>query len=75
MTKEQLLHFLDQRGSADALEVAHDLNIDYAAASMSLLRLTRQSLVSRRIDPQSGQYWYALTEQGAARLNYFRGLD
>ena len=75
MTKEQLLHFLELHGSADALDVAHELNIDYAAASMSLLRLARQSLVSRRLDPQSGLYWYALTEQGAARLNYFRSLD
>ena len=75
MTKQQLLYFLTQHGSADAFDVAQHFGMDYAAAAMALLRLSRQSLVSRHLDPQSGLYWYELTEQGVARLHYFRSLD
>ena len=75
MTKQQLLHYLMQRSSADAFEVARHFCINSAAAAMALLRLSRQSLVIRHLDPQSGLYWYELTEQGVARLHYFRSLD
>lgn len=74
MTKTQLLHYLRQRRSADAFEIAERFELDYPAAAMALLRLTRQSLVARRLDPESGLYWYELTDQGQRRLSYFESL-
>jgi predicted ArsR family transcriptional regulator len=74
MTKRQLLHYLSQHVSADAFEVAQRFELDYAAAAMALLRLTRQSLAARRLDPESGLYWYELTQQGQSRLRYFESL-
>ncbi len=74
MTKGQLLHYLRQHGTADAFEVAERFELDYPAAAMALLRLTRQFLVARRLDPESGLYWYELTEQGQRRLSYFDSL-
>ena len=74
MTKHQLLHFLRQRGTADAFEVAEAFGLDYPAAAMALLRLSRQSLVVRHQDADNGLYWYALSEHGQARLDYFQRL-
>ena len=47
MSKRELLSFLDEVEHADAERVAEELAMDYAAAAMSLLRLTRQGLVER----------------------------
>ena len=74
MTKRQLLHYLGQHVSADAFEVAQRFGLNYPAAAMALMRLTRQSLAARRLDPESGLYWYQLTEQGQRRLRYFESL-
>ena len=71
MTKRQLLTYLDEVRHADAEQVAEELEMDYAAAAMGLLRLTRQGLVERRIDPDRGMYWYRLSARGRARLEYF----
>lgn len=71
MTKPDLLGFLADHKSADAFEVARAFELPYPAAAMALLRLTRQGLVERRLDPESGLYWYALSAQGRARLAYF----
>jgi DNA-binding MarR family transcriptional regulator len=75
MTKHQLLHFLGQRGSADAFEVAEASGLDYPAAAMALLRLSRQGLVIRYRDTDSGLYWYELSAHGQARLDYFQNIE
>jgi len=72
MTKHQLLHFLSRRGSADAFEVAEAFGLDYPAAAMALLRLSRQGLVIRHRETDSGLYWYELSDHGQARLDYFQ---
>jgi DNA-binding transcriptional ArsR family regulator len=71
MTKPELLHFLARHKSPDAFEVAQAFELPYPTAAMALLRLTRQGLAERRLDPESGLYWYALSDQGRARLAYF----
>lgn len=71
MTKPDLLGFLADHKSADAFEVARAFELPYPAAAMALLRMTRQGLVERRLDPESGLYWYALSDHGRARLAYF----
>ena len=75
MTKYQLLAFLAQRSDADAHEVAWAFELPYAAAAMALLRLTRQGLVLRHIDPEDTVYVYALSDRGAERLAYFNTLE
>lgn len=75
MTKPELLDHLARVRDADAHEVAEVFGLPYPAAAMALLRLTRQGLVVRRLDPGTGMYWYALTEQGEQRLAYFRSLE
>ncbi len=74
MDKRELLDHLAQVGSADAFDVAQAFGLDYPAAAMALLRLSRQSLVVRHQDVNSGLYWYALTAHGQARLDYFQRL-
>ena len=75
MTKPELLRFLVQAGDVDAHEAAEAFGLPYPAAAMALLRLTRQGLVARRLDPDSGLYWYALTGKGLDRLVYFQDLN
>lgn len=75
MTKPELLDHLARMGNANAHEVAEVFGLPYPAAAMALLRLTRQGLVMRRLDPESAMYWYTLTEQGEKRLAYFRSLE
>jgi DNA-binding MarR family transcriptional regulator len=72
MTKHDLLEHLAAAGRADAMDVATAFGITYAAAAMALLRLTRQGLVHRCLDPQDGLYFYELSERGHARLAFFR---
>lgn len=75
MTKPELLDHLARVRDADAHEVAEVFGLPYPAAAMALLRLTRQGLVVRRLDPESAMYWYTLTEQGEKRLAYFRSIE
>ena len=75
MTKPELLDHLARVGDADAHEVAEVFGLLYPSAAMALLRLTRQGLVVRRLDPESAMYWYTLTEVGEKRLAYFRSLE
>ena len=75
MTKPELLDHLARVRDADAHEVAEVFGLLYPAAAMALLRLTRQGLVVRHLDPESAMYWYTLTEQGEKRLAYFRSLE
>ena len=70
MTKEELLGYLAEIEGADANGVAATFNQAYCTAAMALLRLTRQGLVTRYLDPSTGGYWYQLTERGAARLDF-----
>jgi TPR repeat protein len=71
MTKAEALNYLARMRHADAFQVAAAFELPYPAAAMALLRLTRQGLVERRLDPESGLYWYKLSAQGRARLAYF----
>ena len=75
MTKHDLLEYLDDAGQADADEVARVFDLPYATAAMALLRLTRQALVLRHIDPEDTVYVYALSDRGAERLAYFNTLE
>ncbi len=75
MTKAEALNYLARIGHADAFQVAAAFELPYPAAAMALLRLTRQGLVERKVDPESGLYWYALSDQGRARLAYFEASE
>ena len=75
MTKPELLRFLAHRGDADAHEVAWAFDLPYATAAMALLRLTRQGLVLRDIEPEDTVYVYALSDRGAERLAYFNTFE
>ena len=72
MTKHDLLEHLAKHGRADAMDIANRFAITYAAAAMALLRLARQGLVHRYLDPGDGLYFYELSERGHARLAFFR---
>ena len=72
MTKHDLLEHLAERGRADAMDIAAGFALTYAAAAMALLRLARQGLVHRYLDPDDGLYFYELSERGHARLAFFR---
>ena len=70
MTKMQLLQEIDRADQPDAYDIADSLSVSYPAAAMALLRLVRQGLAARYLDPESGVYWYELTSNGEARLDY-----
>lgn len=71
MTKRDLLAHLSDVGVADAAEMANALSGPYATSAMALLRLVRQQLASRVVDPHRGRYIYQLTDHGRARLAFF----
>jgi len=71
MSKAPLLHYLRSAKSADAFEIAAHFGIQYSAAAMALLRLVRQNLAQRLCDPETGVFWYRLTNQGKERLDWF----
>jgi DNA-binding MarR family transcriptional regulator len=71
MEKQELLEYLANAQESDATEVASVFDVTYAAAAMALLRLSRQGLVKRFIDTESGMYWYCLSPRGRARLDFF----
>ena len=71
MTKEELLDYLASAQTATAEQAALDLGILYPAAAMAFLRLSRQGLMKRYIDPETGIYWYCLSARGCARLEFF----
>ena len=71
MTKQGLLAHLSDVGMADAAEMANALGVSYATSAMALLRLVRQHLASRVVDPHRGLYTYQLTDHGYARLAFF----
>ena len=71
MNKTQLLEYLESNDPVDADQVADAMQLSYAAAAMALLRLVRQDLASRYVDPDTRLYEYELTPKGEARLSYF----
>jgi len=71
MTKQDLLAYLADAGMADAVETANALGVSYATSAMALLRLVRQHLASRVMDPHRGLYAYQLTDHGHRRLAFF----
>ena len=75
MDKFDLLEFLDHQPSAGLTEVAAAFDVSSPAAGMALLRLLRQGLVARYLDPERPLYWYALTPKGQARLDYLKQFD
>src|SRR5262245_47739862 len=75
MTKLDLLSYLAEVGDADAAETAEALGVPYATSAMALLRLVRQGLASRGIDPHRGTHAYRLTDHGQARLEFFETED
>ena len=72
MSKEELLDYLARMPGADATQVASAFGRPYPAVAMALLRLTRQGLVQRFVDRDTGCYWYELSERGQERLAYFQ---
>jgi DNA-binding MarR family transcriptional regulator len=75
MTKQDLLSYLVEVGEADAIDAAEALGVPYSTSAMALLRLVRQGLASRGIDPRRGTHAYRLTDQGQARLEFFETVD
>jgi len=71
MTKHNLLAYLAEIGEADAAEIANALGVPYATSAMALVRLVRQHLASRTVDPHRRLYVYELTHRGHARLAFF----
>ena len=71
MDKCELLEFLDLNERVEADDVARAFELTYPAAAMALLRLVRQDLATRHVDPDSQLYVYEITPKGEARLGYF----
>ena len=68
MTKHDLLSHLQTSAGADANDIASIFGLAYPAAAMALLRLARQGLALRLLDPETGTYWYRINRHGKARL-------
>ena len=71
MDKIQLLEYLDTNEHSDADEIANVMGMSYSATAMALLRLVRQDLAARHIDPDSQLLVYEITPKGERRLDYF----
>jgi hypothetical protein len=74
LTKVDLLAYLAD-GPATALDAAIAFHITQAAASTALLRLVRQDLARRAVDPRKGLYVYEVSPKGVARLQYWEALE
>jgi predicted ArsR family transcriptional regulator len=70
MTKQNILKFMVRHQQVDAFDLAHGVGVPYPTAAMALLRLTRQGLAQRFVDPVRRIFWYRLTERGLERLHY-----
>jgi len=71
MNKATLLYMIDSIDQADAVEIAETLDLDYSSAAMGLLRLVRQDLAARYVDPETHRFVYEITPKGEARLEHF----
>lgn len=70
MNKAKLLYTIDAFDYADAVEIAETLELNYSSVAMGLLRLVRQDLATRHMDPDAQRFIYELTPKGEARLDY-----
>jgi DNA-binding MarR family transcriptional regulator len=70
MDRLDILNLLANAPELDGAAVAERLNGSREAASMLLLRLVRQGLVRRELDPDDGVFFYSLTPKGIARRRY-----
>ena len=75
MTKHELLAHLAEVDEADADGIADAFGVTYPTSSMALLRLVRQGLATRLLEPHRGTYCYRLTDHGHARLAFFNEQD
>ena len=71
MNKAKLLYTIDAFNQADAVEIAGVVRMPYSATAMALLRLVRQDLADRYVDPDTQRFVYELTPKGETRLDYF----
>jgi len=71
MNKAKLLYTIDAFDHADAVEIAEVLELNYSSVAMGLLRLVRQGLATRYIDPDTQLLVYEITPKGEARIDYF----
>ena len=71
MNKAKLLYTIDAFDHADAVEIAETLELNYSSVAMGLLRLVRQGLATRYIDPDTQLLVYEITPKGEARIDYF----
>ncbi len=75
MDKQDLLEYLDLNEHVTAEEVANAIQMSYSATAMALMRLVRQDLGARHIDPDTQLHVYEITPKGEARLDYFLESD
>ncbi len=75
MAKCDVLTYLARVPDASAAAVGDALRLSLPAAGMALLRLTRSGLVARALDPREQCYYYSLTPQGRARLDFLQRGD
>ena len=71
MDKQELLQYLDLNECTDAKDIADVMHTSYSATAMALMRLVRQDLATRCVDPDTQLYVYEITPKGEARLYYF----
>ncbi len=72
MKKLDGLSLLAHDPELDVSDVAERLSSSVAASGMLLLRLFRQGLLKRELDPDDGLHFYSLTPKGRARLGFFQ---
>jgi DNA-binding MarR family transcriptional regulator len=71
MNKIELLEYLDSHDPTDADDIADVMQMSYSATAMALMRLVRQDLAARHIDPDTQLHVYEITPKGEARLDFF----
>ena len=71
MNKIELLEYLDSHDPTDADDIADVMQMSYSATAMALMRLVRQDLAARHIDPDTQLHVYEITPKGEARLDYY----
>ena len=71
MNKIELLEYLDSHDPTDADDIADVMQMSYSATAMALMRLVRQDLAARHIDPDTQLHVYEITPKGEVRLDFF----
>ncbi len=75
MNKIELLEYLDSHDPTDADDIADVMQMSYSATAMALMRLVRQDLAARHIDPDSQLLVYEITPKVEGRLDYFLEVE